>query len=1059
MNKRSPSPDNRLTSTRNPALRAARWLVPLMLLLVSALVGSLQAEELDVDRLNAELAERGASWIATDEFLKTLTPEERENLSGGYRWTPEWQAEWEKHLVWYDTANKQLPTNFDWRSQDAVTPVKNQGSCGSCWAFAACAEIESHVLINYGVELDLSEQQIISCNPYGAGCGGGWAAAVYYTCRDDQYGGILEHSRPYAGSDAVPCDQEQHLPFGFVTDWNSLFNDVDQIKTALLNGPVCTSIDGSSLEGYGSGCWDVISTGTDHLVLIVGWDDRLCGEEGAWIIKNSWGSSFGMSGYAYVKYGAGLSGTGCTQAVYSAPGTVVQVTGPSDATDLVAGEYTDVTWLTSGDPASNVDIYWSTVGHDYATPVATNEPNDGVYNWRIPNNATTSGHLVVFPSTGTRDGFGFSQADLTVIGYRTRYVSATGSNAPPYESPATAAHSISDAIGACTGRDSVLVAAGDYLETFTISSTIRVFGGWNADFSTWDPDVYTTNLRGVQSAIRIFAVATEFAGLYDLRFHDCQGGFYADPQPGNHGGAIYSLGGSPTIAGCIFENCQAASGGGYGLGGAILAAGGNPVIEDCLFTGNRATHGGAVALLDGAQAQMRNNRILGNSGVDSTGVSLGGGIYSLGGSLDLEGDELGGNGGVQRGGALYLVGTDLTAGDVILRNNRSAVSGGGAHVDSASAWLADLTVENNTSGSGAGVWISNGDLFMTNTRFDGNTAVTLGGGLMASPVLTGHVENSLFRGNATSVLGGGVLLSANGSYRFNNNIITGNSGGGLVASGASMVADFNVVWNNAGGDYQVGTPGAGDISADPLFVDAAGGDFGLALHTPCLDTGRPEPGCQDPDGSPADVGLLGGPAAKTVAPAAVLGGLVSDLGGGMYRLAWDANIEPDLSSYVVYCDTAEVFVPSPFKSIATVTAPVTYLDVSPGHSCYYLVVAVDSGGHVGGYSARLDVTIVSAVDGGGLPSSFALHSAVPNPFNPRTTLRYDVPERAHVKVGVYDLRGRLIDRLLDAPVAAGIHEVAWNGRDARGGAVAAGVYLVRLEGGGRIITEKIVLAK
>jgi hypothetical protein len=93
----------------------------------------------------------------------------------------------------------------------------------------------------------------------------------------------------------------------------------------------------------------------------------------------------------------------------------------------------------------------------------------------------------------------------------------------------------------------------------------------------------------------------------------------------------------------------------------------------------------------------------------------------------------------------------------------------------------------------------------------------------------------------------------------------------------------------------------------------------------------------------------------------------------------------------------------------------------------------------------------------------ALHPAVPNPFNPRTTLAFDVPGEAggarHVELAIYDVTGRLVRQLVDGPIGAGSHAVAWDGRHLRGGAAASGIYFAQLRMGQFSTTRKLVMAR
>ncbi len=105
------------------------------------------------------------------------------------------------------------------------------------------------------------------------------------------------------------------------------------------------------------------------------------------------------------------------------------------------------------------------------------------------------------------------------------------------------------------------------------------------------------------------------------------------------------------------------------------------------------------------------------------------------------------------------------------------------------------------------------------------------------------------------------------------------------------------------------------------------------------------------------------------------------------------------------------------------------------------------------------VGAVSAVDGESLPTSYALAGNFPNPFNPQTTIRYDVPRTGHVQLDVYDLRGQRVARLVDGTVEAGRRSVIWNGRDDHDATVPSGVYFARLSAGGVQQTGRMVLLK
>jgi len=196
-----------------------------------------------------------------------------------------------------------LPASVDWVTQGVVTPVKNQGDCGSCWAFSATGSIECDTAIATGVLNSLSEQQLVDCSyaEGNLGCDGGEMTSAFKYVEKE--GGLCSETEyPYTGTDGVckatSCGTK-YDPVKSYTDVTA--DDETALETAAASGCVSVAIEADqyAFQYYSSG----ILTGTcgtdlDHGVLVVGYGTD--GSQEYWLVKNSWGTSWGEAGYVQI---------------------------------------------------------------------------------------------------------------------------------------------------------------------------------------------------------------------------------------------------------------------------------------------------------------------------------------------------------------------------------------------------------------------------------------------------------------------------------------------------------------------------------------------------------------------------------------------------------------------------------------------------------------------------------------------------------------------------------------------------------------------------------------
>lgn len=253
-----------------------------------------------------------STFTASHNHMSDWTDEEKSRLRGavvpsnGVRLI-------ETPLV--ELADRALPTSYDLRTAKVgcVQGIKDQGQCGSCWAFSATASLECAYFLKYGKSANLSEQELVDCDTTDYGCNGGWPKYAWAFLKS-KGGSQSQSSYPYTSGTtqtAGTCKFPSSQVVAKVSSYNQMnFNrqpvlTLSQMQNALItNGPLSVAIDASSFafQVYSSGLYNPTSCSSngktvDHAVNIIGYGSNY------WIVRNSWGTGWGMQGYFQIASG------------------------------------------------------------------------------------------------------------------------------------------------------------------------------------------------------------------------------------------------------------------------------------------------------------------------------------------------------------------------------------------------------------------------------------------------------------------------------------------------------------------------------------------------------------------------------------------------------------------------------------------------------------------------------------------------------------------------------------------------------------------------------------
>jgi C1A family cysteine protease len=262
-------------------------------------IANFQQSKLRVQRLNAIAKIRGEDAQYGITKFADMTPEEFKQTRMGYK--PKSNTPAPRYNI---EENIELPTSLDWRTQGAVTPVKDQGQCGSCWAFSATEGVESGWFMSKKQLPVLSPQQVVSCDDNDDGCNGGDLPTAFAYIKSA--GQESESKYPYTSGngDTGRCKYNQAYVVAHITGFKyatQSMNETEMQVATIAHGPLSICVDAETWQDYTggivkSGC----GTDLDHCVQIVGFN---VGGQGTpyWTVRNSWNTDWGINGYIYVE--------------------------------------------------------------------------------------------------------------------------------------------------------------------------------------------------------------------------------------------------------------------------------------------------------------------------------------------------------------------------------------------------------------------------------------------------------------------------------------------------------------------------------------------------------------------------------------------------------------------------------------------------------------------------------------------------------------------------------------------------------------------------------------
>jgi len=499
-------------------------------------------------------------------------------------------------------------------------------------------------------------------------------------------------------------------------------------------------------------------------------------------------------------------------------------------------------------------------------------------------------------------------------------------------------------------------------------------------------------------------------------------------------------------------------------------------IENIDFTGKNISVVGVNRIRTIIDGDSSGTVVTINSGEDSTtllkGFTIRNGIASRGGGIAIRN------------------GSNPVINNVIVSDNRSNIDGGGIYVNKARASISNTIIkENNSDGVAGGLYGGEGaNVTVTNSQISNNVAAIRGGAIHTRKETSFHLKNTLISHNSSYE--GGGFSSWYGSFNVENITVIGNTstthrGNAIfLRETAKMVAvnsivmgnDSNVIYledleSSFSATYSMinnGWEGEGNIIADPLFCNLEKNQYSLWENSPLLGGGK--------DGANMGAFGMGCDVPKPfewISSAVDTVNITKSNLTDIYKLEWTkSNNQFGFVKYKVYASVGS----SSYEEIhdtTTTNFPISYQDFYEGAfesfptvsaaTVKFSVVAIEgkdtikvTGSDRLVFVNRYEYLSTSNEQ---IPTDFALYENYPNPFNPTTTIRFDLPETSDANLVIYNMLGQKVRTFQMNSISAGTHTVKWNATNDLGEPVSAGVYLYQFRAKGFVKNQKMILLK